>query len=96
MIGVDLCHHVKETVVMSQSLSERVALALRIEMVRQSLSVRELAERLGHSDTWLHRRLNGTTALDVPDLEALSAELRVPVSLFFVDERGRPEQGSAA
>lgn len=72
---------------MSQSLSERVALALRIEMVRQSLSVRELAERLGHNDTWLHRRLNGTVALDVPDLEAIARELRVPVSAFFVEER---------
>lgn len=81
---------------MSQSLSERVSLAIRIEMVRQGLSVRELAERLGRPDTWLHRRLNGTTHIDVPDLEALSTELKVPVSLFFVDERGRTEQGSAA
>jgi transcriptional regulator with XRE-family HTH domain len=85
----------KEAVVMSQSLSERVSLAIRIEMVRQGLSVRELAERLGHPDTWLHRRLNGTTSIDVPDLERLSRELKVPVSLFFVDER-RTEQGSAA
>ncbi len=77
----------KEAVVMSQSLSERVALALRIEMVRQSIGVRELAERLGHTDTWLHRRLNGTTAFAVPELERLPSELKVPVTLFFVEER---------
>lgn len=72
---------------MSQSLSERVALAIRLEMVRQGLSVRELAERLDHNDTWLHRRLNGTTNIDVPDLEAIARELKVPVSRFFAEER---------
>jgi transcriptional regulator with XRE-family HTH domain len=84
---------------MSQSLSERVILAIRLEMVRQGLTVRELSERLGHAETWVHRRLNGTTRIDVRDLEALSTELRVPVSLFFVDERGverRTEQAGAA
>lgn len=72
---------------MQRTLTERVALALRIEMVRQGIGVRELAERLGHSDTWLHRRLNGTVPFDVPDLERLAQELRVPVSSFFVEER---------
>lgn len=72
---------------MQRSLTERVALALRIEMVRQNLGVRELAERLGHNDTWLHRRLNGTVPIAVPELEDMARVLKVPVSLFFADER---------
>lgn len=86
-LGLDFCLSEKETDSMQRSLTERVALALRIEMVRQNLGVRELAERLGHSDTWLHRRLNGTVPIDVPELEEFARELRVPVSLFFVEER---------
>lgn len=64
---------------MAQSLNERVASEVRAEMGRQQLSVNELARRLGFSQPYLSRRMNGTVPLDLIDLEKIARELGVAV-----------------
>jgi hypothetical protein len=83
---LDFCHHVKEAVGMQRSLSERVALAIRIEMLRQTISTSELAERLGQTYLWTHRRLKNETPFLLEDLPKFADALRVPMAQLLVED----------
>lgn len=52
-------------------------------MARRRLSAPQIAALMGTSSTYLYRRLNGETALDIDDLERLAAILQVPVLQLF-------------
>lgn len=64
---------------MRQSLTESVALAIRLEMVRQRLTTTELAAAVGESYLWLQRRLVGRTPFLLVDVEKLAKALDVPL-----------------
>jgi transcriptional regulator with XRE-family HTH domain len=62
------------------SLNDRVAAEIRAEMARQRLTLRELAETLGVSHTWVGNRLTSVQPIDFVDVEKVAAALGVPVS----------------
>ena len=59
-------------------------------MARRRMSAPRLAGVLGVSPTYVYRRLNGETALDVDDLDRMARALDVPVSTFFMRPDGSP------
>lgn len=65
------------------TLSQVVAAEIRAEMGRQQKSAREVAEVMGVSDMYLHRRLAGKVSLTLADLERLAAALGVPATTFL-------------
>ena len=86
MSRLDPCHEMKETVPMRQSLTERVALAIRVEMLRQDVGTTELAERLGEQYLWLHRRLKGITPFYLEDINRIAVALNTPVARLIESE----------
>lgn len=72
---------------MRQSLTERVALAIRVEMLRQKLTTTELAGRVGRQYLWLHRRLEGVTPFLLEDVEQIAKALGQPLSQLVEEER---------
>ena len=70
----------------SRTLREIVAEAIRREMGAQRLSGAKLAQAMGKSDMYVSRRLSADTALDLDDLQAIAAELGVPVSRLIPAE----------
>jgi len=60
-----------------------VAGEARAEMARSRVTISQLPELLGKSQSYWSRRINGEVALDVEDLAALAALLRVPASTFW-------------
>lgn len=52
---------------------------VRAEMGRRQVSRVEMAHRLGVSDMWVGRRLNGQVAITVDDLGRMAEALEVPV-----------------
>lgn len=71
---------------MRQSLTERVVLAIRVEMLRQNVSTPELAERIDKSYLWLQRRLNGTTPFLLEDINSISQALGLPLARLIESE----------
>ncbi len=59
----------------STTPSQRVAIEIKVEMVRRGISGRRLATKLGVSQTWISSRLAGTTPIDVNDLYRIAAAL---------------------
>ncbi|MCB1386432.1 MAG: helix-turn-helix transcriptional regulator [Nitratireductor sp.] len=65
------------------------------------MTLSELCEALGRSIGWLSQVERGQTEPSIPDLKAIAAQFRVPVSFFFRnadapnDERGWIVRGSA-
>lgn len=86
MFRLDACHLMKETVPMRQSLTERVALAIRVEMLRQGVTTTDLAERIGEQYLWLHRRLKGTTPFLLEDVNRIAEALNTPMSRLIESE----------
>lgn len=70
---------------MSPTLNERVATEVRAELGRQRISVNELARRLGWSQPYLSRRVSGTVAFDLTDLERIANELRIGVTALIAE-----------
>lgn len=66
---------------MSKTLAQTVPVLLRMEMARQDLTSRALAERLGVSEMWVYRRLKGRSQITLDDLDRLSAHLNLKTSL---------------
>lgn len=64
----------------SGTLRQAVAGHVRAEMARVRVSQSELARRLGEGQPWVNRRVNGDVALDVDDIERISAALDVPTT----------------
>jgi hypothetical protein len=79
---------VKEAVNMSQTLSERVALAIQIEMLRQKMSTSDLAERIGQTYLWTHRRLRNLTPFLLEDVPRFAEALGIPLAQLL-DESER-------
>lgn len=69
------------------ALRDRVAEEVRALLARRRMSGAELARRLGHSQTFIARRLDGRQAMDIDNLEEIARVLDVPVSSFFPDDR---------
>jgi transcriptional regulator with XRE-family HTH domain len=65
---------------MRQSLTERVVLSIRMEMLRQDIATAELAERLNKEYLWLHRRLKGITPFLLEDVQRVADALNVPMT----------------
>jgi transcriptional regulator with XRE-family HTH domain len=61
------------------TLRTGVAEEVRVMLARKRVSGLQLAERIGHSQAYISRRLNGETAFDVDDLERIAIALGVTV-----------------
>lgn len=66
-------------------LREHAAGDLRAELAREQMSALELARRLGWKQAYVYRRVDGSVALDLDDLEAISAVL--PALVARIAER---------
>lgn len=64
-------------------LRERVAEELRALLARRKVTPTELGRKLGRSQTWVWRRLEGEVAFDLNDLEAIADVLGVAVAELF-------------
>ena len=67
----------------TRTAHERVAGEVRATLARRRLSGRKVAQQLGWSPNYAHRRFSGETPLDVNDLVALAQLLDEPLSSFF-------------
>jgi ribosome-binding protein aMBF1 (putative translation factor) len=65
---------------MRQSLTERVALAIRVEMVRRGMKTSALAASIDESYLWLQRRLTGTTPFLLEDVQRIADALGVQLT----------------
>jgi transcriptional regulator with XRE-family HTH domain len=52
---------------------------IKVAMVRAGVTGRELARRLGTSQTWVSTRLNGVTPLDLDDMQRIADALGVTI-----------------
>lgn len=64
-------------------LNTHVVNEVRVEMARQRLTQRELAERLGLSQAQISERMCGTVPLRLPELEAIAGVLGVSPAKFL-------------
>jgi transcriptional regulator with XRE-family HTH domain len=64
-------------------LRERVAEELRALLARRKVTPTELGRKLGRSQTWVWRRLEGEVAFDLNDLEVIADALSVAVADLF-------------
>lgn len=69
-------------------LSELVGKEIKVLLLRNDISGRQLAAKLGVSQTWLSSRLAGTTPIDLNDLEAIAKALNVPVQDLLPKDPG--------
>lgn len=68
---------------MTQTLTPHVTAQLRAEMGRQDINRAELARRLGVTEVFVGRRLNGVTAITLDDLELFVRALGITVESLF-------------
>jgi ribosome-binding protein aMBF1 (putative translation factor) len=71
---------------MRQSLTERVALAIRVEMVRRGMKTSELATRIDESYIWLQRRLTKTTPFLLEDVQRIADALDLPLTALVGED----------
>lgn len=71
---------------MTQPLAEFAAGQLRAEMARRQLSPRAVAERIGHEESWVRKRMRGRYAITLSDLEEIALALDVPPTFFIERE----------
>jgi transcriptional regulator with XRE-family HTH domain len=60
-------------------IREQVAEEVRVLLARRKISASELARRMGVTQPYISRRLNGETAMDVDDLALIAQVLGVEV-----------------
>lgn len=65
------------------TLRTQVAEEVRVWLARRRMSGAELARRLGRSQTFIAKRLDGRQAMDLDDLQMIAAELHIPVTALF-------------
>lgn len=70
---------------MTQTLSARVASAVRAEVARRKISQSEIAGLLGISQASLSRRMTGLTPFDIDEVDKIAAHLELPVASLFED-----------
>jgi transcriptional regulator with XRE-family HTH domain len=56
---------------------QAVATEIRVTMLRRGVNQTELAQRLGHDQTWLSKRLKGRTTLSIDDLDQIARAIGV-------------------
>jgi len=71
---------------MDTPLREVVASELRAILARKRISAAELARRVGWSQSYMARRVDGRAAMDVDDLEAVAKALDVQVKALLPNE----------
>lgn len=65
------------------SFRELVAAEVRAHLARRKISGRQLGRLLGESQTWVSRRLNADTPMDVDDLDRVAEALGMsPIELL--------------
>ncbi len=62
---------------MEQTPSLSVAYRIRLELVAAGVTQSELAQRLGVSHSWVHRRMRGVSPLTLEDVEAIAGAIGV-------------------
>jgi transcriptional regulator with XRE-family HTH domain len=62
----------------AKTLTQLVALEVRLEMVRQDMKQSDLARTIGKNEQWLSVRLRGKQPIDVNDLGLIARGLGVP------------------
>jgi transcriptional regulator with XRE-family HTH domain len=67
----------------AKSTAKRIALEVRAEMTRQSITQESLGARIGWDQRRVSRRLTGEVALDVAELATIADALGVPVTKFL-------------
>lgn len=70
---------------MTQTLSERVAAAVRAEVARRKISQGRIASVLDTSQATVSRRLAGTTPFDLDELEQVAGLLGLSVADLLKD-----------
>lgn len=65
---------------MRQSLTERVVMAIRIEMVRRGMKTSALAASIDEQYLWLQRRLTGVTPFLLEDVQRIADALEIPLT----------------
>jgi transcriptional regulator with XRE-family HTH domain len=70
---------------MAQTRTERVAAVVRSEMARQLKTQVQLASAVDMTQQAVSRRLRGTTAFSLDELQAVAEFLGVPL-VHFIDE----------
>ncbi len=68
---------------MTQTLPEKVTIAVRAEVRRQGVTQRWIGEQLGLSQPQIWERLHGEIEWRMSELERLAAALQVPVTKFL-------------
>jgi transcriptional regulator with XRE-family HTH domain len=63
----------------AKTLTQLVALEIRLEMVRQDMLQSQLARKLGKTEQWLSVRLRGRQPIDLNDLALIARGLDVSV-----------------
>lgn len=71
---------------MRQSLTERVALAIRVEMVRRGMRTSALAASIGESYLWLQRRLTGQTPFLLEDVQRIADALGITLTALVGED----------
>lgn len=66
-----------------RTLSERVGMEIKIALLRSGMSGRQLATKLGVSQTWVSSRLQGATPIDLNDLERIAEVLGININDLF-------------
>lgn len=75
---------------MRQSLTERVALAIRVEMVRRGMRTSALAASIDESYLWLQRRLTGQTPFLLEDVQRIADALDLPLVRLLDEDAVAP------
>lgn len=65
------------------TLNDHIIPRIRAELGFQGLSARELARRIGVTQSYLAARMSGDVEFRTGDLEKIAAALEVPVSKFI-------------
>lgn len=67
----------------AKTLTQLVALEIRLEMVRQDVLQSQLARKIGKTEQWLSVRLRGRQPIDLNDLALIAAGLGVAVGALL-------------
>lgn len=70
---------------MPKPLTDTVAAEVRAQLARHNIARTDAAAACGISRTLLWSRLRAETPFKVPELEALAALMKIPVSTFLPD-----------
>lgn len=71
----------------ASKLSHHVIGEILAQMGRQRMNKAELSRRLGVTEVWVGRRLNGVIPLHIDDLDRIAGVLDVPVGQLMPDTR---------